>query len=73
VLRSNSFEGTLLSPNFKEPGFQAEYMLLCKTCYLTDKLSSRNLLEMMNAGSALSTIYGVLRAILTIPTKSKKL
>lgn len=31
-------------------------MLLCVTCYLTDKLSYHNLLEMSNAGSALSTI-----------------
>ena len=73
VLRSNSFDGTLLSLYFKGAGFQAESRLLCETLYLTDKLSSRNLLEMTNAGSALSTIYGVLRALLTIATKSEKL
>ena len=73
VLRSNSFDGTLLSLYFKGAGFQDECRLLCETWYLTDKLSSRNLLEMTNAGSALSAIYGVWRALLTIATKSEKL
>ena len=60
-------------PCFKRAGFQAESRLLVEIWFLTDKLTSRNLLVMTNAGSVLSTLYGVWRAFLTIATKSEKL